>query len=380
MKVLHVIPSLASSDGGPAHAVVLMQRALQLQGITIEIATTDDDGPRRRLAKVPAAAYQHCFAKWTEFYKVAPGFVPWMFRHVRDYDVIHIHALFSFVSVIAALIAAMAGVPYVVRPLGTLNRYGVEKHRPLLKKLSLRCIEGPLLRRAAAVHFTADAEEAEASQLGVPLRGIVLPLGIDDFSPPATAVLTNAFPALAGQRFILFMSRLDPKKNLEAVLQAFAITQRTLPAVRLVVAGNGNPDYVAGLQALAVSLGVQHRVVWTGFVAGEQKAALLAAAELFLLPSWSENFGIAAAEALMAGLPCILGHGVALSEAVVDAEAGIGVDTDTDSIAAALALLLESPALRERMQQNARKLARERYSLTAMGKGLLALYQRVKPA
>lgn len=179
LRILHTIPSLARVHGGPTRALLMMEAVLS--GIAeITILTTDDDGPGRRLAKsiqvAPGDRAKRVYVrKWFEFYKIAPGLVPWLLRHVNCFDVVHIHALFSFSSVASALIARLRGVPYVVRPLGTLANYGISQRRPLLKRLSLAFIEGPILRHAAALHFTSESERDEARALGVPIRCVVIP-------------------------------------------------------------------------------------------------------------------------------------------------------------------------------------------------------------
>ncbi len=215
----------------------LIEQALLAQGIDIEIAATDDDGPGRRMTfTAPAPLIQEnpplpvhrYFPKRLDFYKVSPGFAHWIFRHVRDYDLVHIHALFSFTSVMAAWAARWKGVPYVVRPLGTLNQYGVTQRRPWLKRLSLKLIEGPILRHAAAVHFTAEAEKMEAESLGIPMRGVVIPLGIEPAPRGEASVLLARFPALKNCRLLLFLSRLDPKKNVEGLLKALRLMQRSV--------------------------------------------------------------------------------------------------------------------------------------------------------
>ena len=308
---------------------------------------------------------------------MSPGFAWWVLRHVRDYDVVHIHALFSFTSVVAAWAARRAGVPYVVRPLGTLNRYGVEQRRPWLKQLSLKLIEGPILRHAATVHFTAEAEQVEALSLGIPMHAVVIPLGIEPTQMDDGQVLLDRRHGTDNGRSLLFLSRLDPKKNVEGLLRAFNLLAHEWPDLRLVIAGNGEASYVAGLKKLAVELGVADRVVWLGHIEGEQKAAALAAAQVFVLPSFSENFGIAAAEALMAGLPCVLGKGVAIADEIAEAGAGIAVEPDPDSIAQGLKKLLSDDALWTSMSGKAAALAREKYSVDAMGERLVRLYEGI---
>jgi glycosyltransferase involved in cell wall biosynthesis len=385
MKVLHVIPSLSAAHGGPTRALALMERELAALGVTVHTVTSDDDGPGRRNGKpcgVPLAengATRWYFRRQTGFYKASLPMARWLRRHAADYDLLHIHALFSFSSLAAVQAARRAGVPYILRPLGTLGTYGVTQRRPWLKRLSLAWLEGPALRDAAAVHFTSADEQREAQALGLPLRGVVIPLGVEPVPPASAAGVRQQFAALGDAPYLLYLSRLDPKKNLEGLLRAFAEVSPAFHGVRLLVAGDGDPAYLAQLQALAASLGLGDRVVWAGHVEGDLKASALAGAMAFVLPSFSENFGIAAAEALMAGLPCVLGQGVAIAGDVAAAGAGLVVEPEAASVAQGLRRLLGDEAARVAMGAAASALARERYSARAMGLALLSLYERVAP-
>jgi len=377
MKVLHVIPSLSRVHGGPTQALAHMERALAAQGVEVETATTDDDGPGRRNGKACATplvengAQHWYFAKRLDFYKVSPGFARWIDREAPRYDLLHIHALFSFTSTVAARAARWHGVPYVVRPLGTLNAWGMSQRRPGLKSLSMRWIEGPILRAAAAVHFTSEEEATQARQLGVRMKEAIIPLGVEtgalahEATPPALGTET---------RCALFLSRLDAKKNLEGLLDAMGLLAIEMPQLRLLVAGDGQPDYVASLKARAARLGLAGRIRWLGHVEGAGKAAAFAAADVFVLPSFSENFGIAAAEALAAGLPCLLGQGVAVAKEVVDAQAGLAVAPDAASVAQGLRRIMASEQALAAMSANASRLAIDRFSTEAMGARLKRLY------
>ncbi|ROZ66353.1 glycosyltransferase [Ramlibacter sp. WS9] len=377
MKVLHVIPSLSIVHGGPTHALAAMERALTGEGAQVETATTDDDGPHQHNGKqcgepLPEnGVVRRYFRKSSDFYKVSTTFARWINREIRNYDLVHVHALFSFTSMVASRAARRAGVPYVIRPLGTLNGYGMTQRRPWLKRLSMELVEGPALRGAAAVHFTSVQEAQEARRLGLALRDAVIPLGINvaafDLSASHRGVCDPESPS------VLFLSRLDPKKNLEGLLDAVALVRQDMPGLRLVVAGSGPPDYVAALRRRASERGIGPQVTWTGHLEGAMKAAAFAAADVFVLPSYSENFGIAAAEALAAGLPCLVGEGVAIADDVVQAGAGLATATDAQAIADGLRRIIAQSRCAP-MSLNARTLARDRFSDTAMGARLNRLY------
>lgn len=381
MRVLHVIPSLSPSQGGPSFALPAMARALQAEGVEVDVATTDDDGPGRRLSlgagPVPREGYRlWSFPKQTEFYKVSLPLASWLNRHVRDYDLVHIHTVFSFATGAAARAAQRAGVPYLVRPLGVLNRWGMEQRRPWLKALSFRLLDKPLLDRAAGLHFTSVQEREEAVGLGLRAPARVLPLGFDlaefEALPPA-AQFHEAFADTAGRPLVLYLSRLDPKKNLEGLLEAWA---RVAGPARLVIAGEGDPAYTVGLRERAAQLGLGDRVLWTGRLEGELKRAALAAATLFVLPSHSENFGIALLEAMAAGLPCVSTPGVALAAESGDAVRVVAAEAG--ALATALQDLLGDADARARLGAAAQELARRRYTLLAMGRALKAWYEETQ--
>jgi glycosyltransferase involved in cell wall biosynthesis len=381
MKVLHVIPSLSPIHGGPTHALALIERALSAHGVTVETATTDDDGPHRRNAKRCGQPLQEngavhwYFRKQLDFYKFSPRFAQWIRREAGGYDLLHIHALFSFTSSVAARAALRAGVPYVVRPLGTLDQYGMEQRRRRLKAISMRWVEAPILRRAAAVHFTSEAEAAQAKALGIAFKAVIIPLAVEPMQ--RSDVAHSSFAELRGSPCALFLSRLDPKKNLEGLIDAVALLAGPVPSLRLLIAGDGSPDYVATLHARAAALGISGRVVWAGHVEGERKAAAFAAADVFALASHSENFGIAAAEALASGLPCVLGRGVAIASDVVRAQAGVAVDTDAQSIADGLRRIIDDKEGLARMSANASRLAQQQFSMQVMGAHLKQLYTEI---
>ena len=382
MNILHVIPSLSPLRGGPSIMVRTMAAGLAQAGHQVDIVATDDDGPGHLDVPLGRPLREGGVTRWyfrrqTRFYTASWPLTRWLARHIADYEVVHIHALFSYASLPAAYYAARRGVPYVVRPLGTLERLGMQQHKPLLKRISFPLIERRMLARAAAVHFTSERERAEAAELGVRERCVTLPTGIDLSAYaqlPAPGWLAARARHLAGRTVVLFLSRLDPKKGLDLLLPAFAALRRRDPNVALVIAGDGEPQFVLGLRQAAARLGIDGDIYWAGFLAGDEKLAALAAADLFVLPSYSENFGVAAVEALACGLPVVISDQVGIHQEIAAAGAGIVVPTHVDALAEGLARLCADPGGRHTMARAARRLAAERFSLPAMTNGLLRMY------
>ena len=367
-----------------------MARALAPHGVRVDVATTDDDGPGRTLADIshgsPVDRGDHrvfYFPKQTEFYKASLPLARWLREHVREYDVVHVHALFSFSSIAAGRIARRASVPYIIRPLGVLNEWGMKNRRRWIKRLSFLAFEGPLLRSATAIHFTSDQERAEAEKLGKWPQSTIIPLGVD-LAPfehlPAATEFASRFPEAAGKQIVLFLSSIDAKKGIERLIEGFARCADRHPNALLVIAGTGSSDYIESLRALAQRGGVSDRVLWTGHLDGREKMAALAAASVFVLPSSSENFGIALLEAMAAGLPCVSTHGVALAADAARDGAVIAGDGSPAWLAEQISRLLADESERATLASAAARLCRERYSLEAMGAALASLYHRVSGA
>jgi glycosyltransferase involved in cell wall biosynthesis len=190
--------------------------------------------------------------------------------------------------------------------------------------------------------------------------------------------LLRELPTLEGHQRLLFLSRLDPKKNVEGLLRAFAELQHWRAQAILLIAGDGPAPYVAILKELARSLGIARHVLWLGHVEGPRKSAAFAAADVFVLPSFSENFGIAAVEALLAGLPCVLGEGIAIAKDVEEAGAGVVTAPEPKAIARALEQLLGDDTLRRDMGARGKAFAECHYSIRAMAEQLVTLYKDVQ--
>lgn len=364
MRVLHVIPSVSERSGGPATAIVPMCRALREQGIDVLLATTshglarmDTDGVTDYRG-VPAKFFP---VQIGESFKYSRPLAKWLKRSVRDFDLVHIHAVFNHASIAAAAACRHSGVPYVVRPLGTLDPWSM-KQKPLRKRIFWTFVGKPMLQRSAAVHYTAAAEkEATEKHLGLN-HGRVIPLGVD----------VNGFKPIEDPQnpFVLSLSRLHPKKGLDVLIDAF--NSRQPDSWRLVIAGDGPPDYVSFLKQKA---GASDKIVFTGWVEGEQKEALLRGASLFALPSHQENFGLSLLEAMARGVPVLVSPNVNLAPEIEAANAGWVLERD--KLDQRLDGLLQDEANRTMRGRAAYEFA-QRYSWKKTALELIDLYQEIE--
>ncbi|HUN71584.1 MAG TPA: glycosyltransferase [Steroidobacteraceae bacterium] len=386
LRVLHVISSMSRLRGGPSVSLHNMLKALARRGVTAEVAATDDDGRNARL-HVPLDRFVEdegqrvrYFPRQTAKYEFSAPMLRWLRVHIREYDVVHTHGLFGFAPLAAAWCARGAGVPYIMRPAGVLDTWGLKNKSRFVKALSLRLVEGPLLSSAAAVHFTTPLEQARAADLALPIRPVVLPTGMDLDAPAQEALPPPAAPpVLDGKRVILYLARIHPVKRVDVLLRAYAALNAG-QSTALVIAGDGDAALVESLKRLAGELGLGDSVHWVGFAEGALKRWLLARAALLVLPSASENFGMAVVEAMNAGRPVVVTTGCGLADFVTRHGAGIVIDGSVEALRAALAGLLGNEDRRLAMGAAGRAAAQRELSLDAFGARLESLYRSVLSA
>ena len=231
------------------------------------------------------------------------------------------------------------------------------------------------MQDAAAVHYTTEAEKLATEGLLGLNHGRVITLGIETNSGNSDN-LAHHFPELAGARYVLVLSRLHPKKGLDVLIDAFLslTTGEQFADWRLVVAGDGPEEYVSQLKNKALASG--EKIVFTGWVDGEKKAALLNGASLLALPSYQENFGLCVMEALSHSVPVLVSPHVNLASEITAANAGWIADVEKKSLAATLA---EALADKEELANRGRA-GRElslKYTWESTAKNLANLYQEI---
>jgi len=306
-------------------------------------------------------------------WKLSPSLARWLRRHVGEYDVVHVHGLFSFSTIPACRTALANAVPYVIRPLGMLSAASLQ-FRSWKKKPYYALVERKHLANAAAIHVTSEQEESAVRSLGFGDRVRLVPLGVD-----APALRRPARSGGDSVRFV-FLGRLHPIKQVPLLLEAFEIASRGIGRIELTIVGGGDDAYRRSLEDVVMQRGLSAHVHFTGDVPHARVQELLSDADVLVLPSRTENFGLAAAEGLAAGLPVIVTDAVGLAADVARAYAGRVVSSDANALAQAISELATDSTLRTRMSANARRLADERFSWSRSADELIALYDAVTSA
>ena len=324
MKILHVIPAIAARYGGPSTAVVQMCSALAAVGAEVHLAATDADGRGRlpyptgewtTIEDIPTILFRRQFS---EALKYSAPLAAWLQKSVSQYDVVHVHALLSHACLAAAAACRANHVPYVVRPLGTLDRWSLAQ-KPWRKRVLLALNGRKALAEATAVHYTAIGEQRLVESAFETKRGFVVPLGIDD-----SILAEEPVPALERDRglYVLALSRLHPVKALDALIDAFGDAYPLARKWRLVIAGDGDEGYVRKLKVRAAESARRNcESSSAGGLTATRSASCCGAPSLYALPSHHENFGVSLAEALARGVPAIVSSHVLIGDDLAAANA-----------------------------------------------------------
>ena len=387
LRVMHVIANLDPRHGGPSGMLPDMCRALANRGHSIEIVATDAYGSGRwRTSPRPPEAgqlsVQYFPAQWPRRFEASWPMIPWLGRAIPGFDLVHIHSLYLFHTSVAAYWCRHYGVPYIMRPHGTLDPYLRRKSRTR-KAVYDRLFERRNLDCAAAIHYTSQGELDLVRPLGLASPGIVAPLGVDiaQFSTPRRrGAFRKRHPHLAEKQLVVFLGRLTPKKGLDLLAQAFARVASRFPDAHLVIAGPDDEGYGPQVRAFLSQAGVEQRTTMTGMLVGEDKMALLADTDVWVLPSYTENFGVAVVEALARGLPIVISDKVNICSRIAAARAGLVTACDAEAFAEAVCQVLSDAALGRGLGRAGRKLARSEFSWEAAAEKLEAAYYRTLAA
>ncbi|HBL10900.1 MAG TPA: glycosyl transferase group 1 [Cyanobacteria bacterium UBA11162] len=387
LKILQIVPSISLVYGGPSQMVLGLSKALASQGIDVTILTTDSNGDTGQAPldvpldkPVVQDSYQVRYFRCSPFrrYKFSVSLLQWLWDNAKEFDLAHIHALFSPVSTAAATIARQQKLPYLLRPLGTLDPADLRKKK-VLKQIYGLLLERPNLAGAAGIHFTSGQEAKISERFGTHAPDIVIPLGVtlpeESTKGQARAKwgISNDLP------LVLFMSRIDPKKGLNLLIPAL---ERLLEAgidFQFVLAGENpqDPNYYNQIKEQIKASPLTSCTTITGFVKGELKASLLQDADVFVLPSYYENFGIAVAEAMVAGKPVVISDQVHIWQEVKGAEAGWVCPCEVEALTQQLQNALADVNEQKRRGLNARNYALKNYSWDAIALQMIQAYQDV---
>ena len=349
MRILHVVPTYlpAVRYGGPIFAVHSLCRALVSRGHEVEVYTTNVDGPNNipgssgATVNLDGVLVRYFACNFLRRLYWAPSLAQALREKIGGFDVAHLHSVYLWPTWVAARTARRAQVPYLVSPRGMLVKELIARRNRFIKSAWLKLIERSNLEQAAVIHVTSELEAKELSRFEWQLPKVVSVCnGVADPETTSRAMISKDVEKLVdGPPYVLFLGRLSWKKGLDRLLNAFALTNHA----KLVIAGNDEEGLVPRLLQMVDDLKIAGRVHFLSrTILGADKEQLFAAAQVFILPSYSENFGNTVLEAMRRGLPVIVTPEVGAAEIVLKSQAGIVADGDPHSLSRAISQLTDN--------------------------------------
>jgi glycosyltransferase involved in cell wall biosynthesis len=388
MRLLNVVATLSAASGGPTTALLGQSRALAALGHNVAVLSVNAHrrgepvvGQGRETRHEAGVRYEYFPPAPPLRWLRSPALAAALPAEVAAAELVAIHGLYLHPLLAAGRLCRRLGRRYVLRPLGTLDPV-IQGRRRWRKRLANLAGGQALIDGAAALHFTSEAEAAIARPWLKGQASFVVPHGVSLPAPASAADLaafrTRWLGADTGP-VLLFLSRVTPKKGLDRLVAALPALRARWPRLKLLVAGY-DEGLGAGLARQAQELGMGDALLFTGHLDGAERSAAFAAADLFVLPSQSENFGLAALEAAGSGVPTLLSPGVAVADELAQAGAAALAEPDPASLSRHIAALLEDAGARRALAERGRAVVPERYGWSAAACRLAAAYAKVLAA
>ena len=384
MRIIHVIDDLSEQAGGPAQACIEMARSVAARGHHVAIYTFGDRRPAwlTQSASLPFSCRHQGVdvhlspGRSTSWTSISPRFYAALLRAIPTADLVHVHVLYGFHLWAAWRICRQHGIPLVVRPCGILNAY-TSSVQAFGARLYEMAFQRRLLRQATLMHYTTDQEADDASTYVQNPSRAVVPLGVNVAAYerlPPRATFDSVYPEAAGRKIVLYFGRLHRKKRLDLVIGATAAARNNGHDVHLIIAGSDD-GVEAECRALVGELGLGERVTFTGLLVNHAKRLVFGGADVFVLPSMTENFGIAVAEAAASGIPLLISEHVNIAPSFAERDAAIIVQTHLGSVVEGLERLLQDQVAATAMARRAKQVVEDKFTWDRIATDLVAMYQ-----
>lgn len=377
MKILQVTPFFSPLHGGSAEAPFQLSRELVRRGHEVTIFTSDYKLGREYIDALPGVKIVIFKSRLNAVkFFITPGLAKSLKANITGFDVVHLHNFFTYQNIVAHRYAVKHLVPYILQAHGSSATYF---QRGLLKNIFQSLWGNRIVKDATRLLAVAPLEAAQYRSLGTDQNKIeIIPHGIDlaEFSDlPPKGEFRKKYGLTERQKVVLYLGRIDRVKGLDLLAHAFAALCKESPDARLAIVG---PDdgYLAELKRLITKLDLEKKTLFTGPLYGKDKLKAYVDADVYILPSSYEIFGITALEALACGTPLVMTDRCGLAETVAG-KAGLVVPYDTGQLREAILNLLNDANLRRSLAENGRALLRDQLNWTKIAERIERVYQEV---
>ncbi|MGC8742911.1 MAG: glycosyltransferase [Verrucomicrobiia bacterium] len=383
LKILHIL-GFYPEIGGPYMSVKSLLLKLVEKGVDVKVLSPlPKNYDKRKLEFIKTLTFPVEYIEEQIPRFIWPSFSLKFFKRIKEeskkYDSIYLAGLFDFYSILVLL----SNYKYVYGSHGTFMQeaYKMKLFKRVKKDVFLKLIGKRILEKAKFIHLKTEEEKKHFLQffpefidkIRVVPNGLIL----SELEANLTKEdLLKKYPCLKDKKIILFLSRINWKKGLDLLIPAFSRLCSERRDVHLIIAGKDDGDgYENKVRAWIKEYNLNNSVTFTGLVTGMDKLLLFYGSDIFVLPSYSENFGVAVIEAIYCGCPVVISDKVALSEEIKYNNAGIIVKTNLESIYQGMKKLLEDENLRKTVSENGKKMVKEYYDIEEVADKMIEMYK-----
>ena len=376
MNILFIVPSYkpAYIYGGPIVVIARLAEQLVKMGHTLTVYTTAANGKTEldvslNIDTIVDGVHVHYFKRITKDHThVSPALWKALNRNVKTFDVVHIHSWCNFLTIGATLICKINGIKPVLSPHGMLSTYILKTNNSLPKKI-LHAVIGKYLLKQTWLHVSTGMEWDESVLINSNWKGEVIPNLVELPQARYDRKKNDVFT-------IGFLSRVDPKKGLDILIQA--LSKVSMP-YKLLIAGDGDDEYISALKQLIQTHGMNGNVQWVGWKKGEEKFDFFSTLDLYALTSHSENFAIVVIESLSVGTPVLISNQVGLYKYVLKNDMGWVVDLDAIQIAEKIEALVHEKNKIHRINEAIPEIIKEEYNDFSLANEYVKFYINITP-
>ena len=384
MKVLHVISTLSPRFGGPSVVVRMLSDFQVRSGLSVTVCSTNWNNSNNEIKPINLEISENgvefrYFSFWSPLL-LSFDINKWFYRNIQIFDIIHVHGLYRFPVSSAAWWARKKSKPYIISPHGSLDLflYKQSRYNVFLKRIHERLFDIPNLNHSSAIHYTAEDEVNRSAFLNLRAKPVILPNGIDweDYrNLPIKGNFRRVLGLSEKTQMILFLGRINFKKGLNFLVPAFSRVLDKHGRACLVIVGPDNEGYGLKVKKWCNEHNIQDKVLILDHLDSKKVNEAYVDADVFVLPSYTENFGMTVVEAMACGTPVVISDQVNIWREIKESGAGIVVGLDSCQVADAICILLEDKGAAKAMGKRGRVAAEKRYAWPPIVKQLTGIYE-----